>query len=136
MELLPGEVWQVSKRNSQYFRSYLRKTTGGALWAPPSGARVNSHGRVPFRGAPFWSVVNGRHDRSPAEGRVPPFISHITILYSTNIANGNGSDMCHILRPEKGRHVVLIHGTYYTKTPHWCLFTTDVCSLVSQVKLL
>ena len=29
VELLPGEVWQVSKRNSQYFRSYLRKTTGG-----------------------------------------------------------------------------------------------------------
>ena len=38
VELLPGEVWQVSKRNFQYFRSYLRKTTGGAL--PPSGARV------------------------------------------------------------------------------------------------
>ena len=34
MELLAEEVWQVSKRNSQYFRSYLRKTTGGggALW--------------------------------------------------------------------------------------------------------
>ena len=41
VELLAGEVWQVSKRNSQYFRSYLRKTTGGALWPPPpSGARV------------------------------------------------------------------------------------------------
>ena len=41
VKLLPGEVWQVSKRNSQYFRSYLRKTTGwGALWAP-SGARDN-----------------------------------------------------------------------------------------------
>ena len=38
MELLAGEVWQVSKRNSQYFRSYLRKTTGPP---PPSGARVN-----------------------------------------------------------------------------------------------
>ena len=38
MELLPGEVWQVSKRYSQYFRSYLRKTTGGALWAPPPPA--------------------------------------------------------------------------------------------------
>ena len=40
VELFPGEVWQVSKRNSQYFRSYLRKTTGGPL-PPPSGARVN-----------------------------------------------------------------------------------------------
>ena len=29
------------KAKFQYFRSYLRKTTGGALWAPPpSGARV------------------------------------------------------------------------------------------------
>ena len=37
--MLPGEVWQVSKQNSQYFRSYLRKTTGGP-W-PPSGTRVN-----------------------------------------------------------------------------------------------
>ena len=44
MELLDGEVWQVSKRNSQYFRSYLRKTTGrwGPFAPPPSGARVNS----------------------------------------------------------------------------------------------
>ena len=40
VELLPGEVWQISKRNSQYFRSYLRKTTGGPLAPPPSGARV------------------------------------------------------------------------------------------------
>ena len=40
VELLAGEVWQVSKRNSQYFRSYLRKTTGGPF-GPPSGARVN-----------------------------------------------------------------------------------------------
>ena len=40
VEVLPGEVWQVSKRNSQYFRSYLRKTTRGALCPPPSGARV------------------------------------------------------------------------------------------------
>ena len=40
VELLPGEVWQVSKRNSRYFRSYLRKTTGGPLPPPPSGARV------------------------------------------------------------------------------------------------
>ena len=39
VELLPGEVWQVSKRNSQYCRSYLRKTTGGTF-GPPSGARV------------------------------------------------------------------------------------------------
>ena len=39
VELLPGEVWQVSKQNSQYFRSYLRKTTGGPF-GPPSGARV------------------------------------------------------------------------------------------------
>ena len=48
VELLPGGVWQVSKRNSQYFRSYLRKTTGGALWAPPpSGARVNGGKLLP-----------------------------------------------------------------------------------------
>ena len=40
MELLPGEVWQVSKRNSQHVRSYLRKTTGGPFAPPPSGARV------------------------------------------------------------------------------------------------
>ena len=39
VELLPGEVWQVSKGNSQCFRSYLRKTTAPP---PPSGARVNS----------------------------------------------------------------------------------------------
>ena len=42
VELLAGEVWQVSKRNSQYFRSYLRKTTGRGPFGPPppSGARV------------------------------------------------------------------------------------------------
>ena len=40
--MLPGEVWQVSKRNSEYFRSYLRKTTGGPFGPPPSGARVIS----------------------------------------------------------------------------------------------
>ena len=37
VELFPGEVWLVSKRNSQYFRSYLRKTTREGLWAPPAG---------------------------------------------------------------------------------------------------
>ena len=37
VDLLPGEVWQVSKRNSPYFRSYLRKTTGGPLPPPPAG---------------------------------------------------------------------------------------------------
>ena len=47
VELLPGEVWQVSKRNSQHFRSYLRKTTGGALWPPPSGARVKDPTGIP-----------------------------------------------------------------------------------------
>ena len=41
VELFPGEVWQVSKRNSQYFRSYSRKTTRGLCPPPPSGARVN-----------------------------------------------------------------------------------------------
>ena len=35
--LLPGEVWQVSKRNSRYFRSYLRKTTGGGPLGPQRG---------------------------------------------------------------------------------------------------
>ena len=40
VKLLPGEVWQVSKRYSQYYRSYLRKTTGGPFAPPPSGARV------------------------------------------------------------------------------------------------
>ena len=39
VELLPGEVWQVSKRNSQYFRSYLRKNHRGALWPPPPAGR-------------------------------------------------------------------------------------------------
>ena len=39
VELLAGEEWQVSKRNSQYFRSYLRKTTGGALCPPPPAGR-------------------------------------------------------------------------------------------------
>ena len=37
VELLLGEVWQVSKRNSQYFRSYLRKTTRGPLPPPQRG---------------------------------------------------------------------------------------------------
>ena len=39
MKLLPGEVWPVSKRNSQYFRSYLRKTTGGPFGPPPPAGR-------------------------------------------------------------------------------------------------
>ena len=42
VELLSGEVLQVSKRNSQYFGSYLRKTTGGPLPPPPSEARDKS----------------------------------------------------------------------------------------------
>ena len=51
VELLPGEVWQVSKRNSQYFRSYLRKTTGGGpLGPPPSGARVKRYEKMYFSG--------------------------------------------------------------------------------------
>ena len=60
VELLPGVVWQVSKRNSQYFRSYLRKTTGGALWAPPSGARVNPRpaGGGGGKGPPLWFFEN------------------------------------------------------------------------------
>ena len=35
VELFPGEVWQVSKQNSQYFRSYLR--TGKILNSSGSG---------------------------------------------------------------------------------------------------
>ena len=46
VELLPGEVRQLSKRNSQYFRSYLRKTTEG-LFGPPIGARVKHMGTTP-----------------------------------------------------------------------------------------
>ena len=50
VELLAGEVWQVSKRNSQYFRSYLRKTTeGGPFGPPPSGARVKCCNRLWLR---------------------------------------------------------------------------------------
>ena len=52
VELLAGEVWQVSKRNSQYFMSYLRKTTGGALWAPPAGRGLSLiFRRVAHRGS-------------------------------------------------------------------------------------
>ena len=36
VELLPGEVWQVSKQNFQYLRSYLRKPQGDPL-GPPVG---------------------------------------------------------------------------------------------------
>ena len=64
VELLPGEVWQVSKRNSQYFRSYSRKTTGGGPFGPPpSGARVNmgpmgGSDVIPFKdkALQFWSI--------------------------------------------------------------------------------
>ena len=35
VELLPEEVWQVSKRNSQYFRSHSRKKHMGAFAPPP-----------------------------------------------------------------------------------------------------
>ena len=41
-ELWPEEVGIAnSKRNSQYFSSYLRKITGGLCPPPPSEARVN-----------------------------------------------------------------------------------------------
>ena len=53
VELLPGEVWQVSKRNSQYFRSYLRKTTGG-LCPPPPPAGRGLDVSVRSRGAGVW----------------------------------------------------------------------------------
>ena len=49
VKLLPREVWQVSKRNSQYFRSYLRKTTGWPFGPPPSGARVAQRGVASFK---------------------------------------------------------------------------------------
>ena len=39
VKLLPGEVWQVSKRYFQYFRSYFRKTTGGGPLGPPPAGR-------------------------------------------------------------------------------------------------
>ena len=38
VKLLSGEVWQVSKRNSLYIKSYLRKTTGALCPPPPSPA--------------------------------------------------------------------------------------------------
>ena len=67
VELLAGEVWQVSKRNSQYFRTYLRKTTGGPF-APPQ------RGEGP-RPAGVWLVTRpaGRGD-----GKAPPEISQTT----------------------------------------------------------
>ena len=64
VELLPGEVWQNSKRNCQYFRSYWRKTTGEGLWPPPpSGARVNNFrttGSIHLKHSqnPKWLWVN------------------------------------------------------------------------------
>ena len=74
VELLAGEVWQVSKRNSQYFRSYLRKTTGGGAFGPPSGARVK--GRVP----PFLTQ-NGFHKSNPISLRPRSPFSDIRVQY-------------------------------------------------------
>lgn len=65
VELLPGEVWQVSKRNSQYFRSYLRKTTGGPFGPPPSGARIRQVS-IKFR---ITARQAGRDTSPPANGR-------------------------------------------------------------------
>ena len=53
VELLPGEVWQVSKQNSQHFRSYLRKTTGGPLGPLPPAGRGLRNGDLQF-----WTPVN------------------------------------------------------------------------------
>ena len=55
VELLPGEVWQVSKRNTQYFRSYLRKTTGGPLAPPPQAGWGISQ---PFLKISTWNFVH------------------------------------------------------------------------------
>ena len=46
VKLLPGEVWQVSKRNSQYFRSYLWKTTGALCPPPPPAGRGLTLARI------------------------------------------------------------------------------------------
>ena len=37
------------KAKFQYFRSYLRKTTGGGAFGPPGGARVNPRPDTVFR---------------------------------------------------------------------------------------
>ena len=56
VELLPGEVWQVSKWNSQHFRSYLRKNHRvGPLPPPPSGARVKK--KIETKGTCHWLVM-------------------------------------------------------------------------------
>ena len=72
VELLAGEVWQVSKRNSQYFRSYLRKTTGGGpLGPPPSGARVKPTNYHELPTGKLWAptirFIESRHCIGPRD---------------------------------------------------------------------
>ena len=87
VELLPGEVWQVSKLNSQYFRSYLRKTTRGPF-GPPSGARVaGGWGGGGIASCPSWPVPPKKLTAgissapSGSSHKRPPGI-HIDIIHS------------------------------------------------------
>ena len=107
VELLPGEVWQVWKRNSQYFRSYLRKNTGG-LWAPsvvslqkdidstrvrvktnmerrsslehtPYSLQKDIHSARVCGFKPTWSVVSLQKDMHSTRVRVKPTWSVISL---------------------------------------------------------
>ena len=86
VELLPGEVWQVSKRNSQYFRSYLRKTTGGPL--PPPGA--TGAGANVLTG---WAIIHPMPAISHPPTRIWYIFSHpVEILNEANMCVVNALD--------------------------------------------
>ena len=61
VELLAGEIWQVSKRNSQYLLQELfaKNHRGGPLAPPPSGARDKR--RAPLCSRMEFIGNNGQH---------------------------------------------------------------------------
>ena len=95
VELLAGEVWQVSKRNSQYFRSYLRKNTGGPFGPHPQrgGFFTTLQGMYHLQGLSLWLCIFNHaphvHTRNfpcawkfniMLKGIMPPCIDHMELV--------------------------------------------------------
>ena len=119
VELLAGEVWQVSKRNSQYFRSYLRKTTGGPFGPPPPagrGLRLVTVGRRRFLDVLFpyrrISLQSWTYHLLP----LPSFAEHLDVKNCKQNVKLNLNTIIH--KPDHYPRNSLIHPIETPQLPH------------------